>query len=38
MNILLLVAAPFAGYMYDIQGSYTMSFLVLAASNFLPDG
>jgi MFS family permease len=35
MNILLLLAAPFAGYMYDLQGTYTMAFLVLAVLNFL---
>jgi sugar phosphate permease len=35
MNILLLIAAPFAGYMYDLQGTYTMAFLVLAGLNFL---
>ena len=35
MNILLLGAGPFAGYMYDWQGSYTIAFLVLAGFNFL---
>ena len=35
MNILLLAAAPFAGYMRDVQGSYTDAFLVLAGLNFL---
>jgi sugar phosphate permease len=35
MNVLLLVASPFAGFMRDIQGTYTMAFLVLAGLNFL---
>ena len=35
MNILLLGAGPFAGYMYDWQESYTVAFLVLAGFNFL---
>ena len=35
LNILLLVAAPFAGYMYDTQGSYTSAFLILAALSFI---
>ena len=35
MNILLLGAAPFAGYMYDINGSYNLAFEILAALNFL---
>jgi sugar phosphate permease len=35
MNILLLVASPFAGFMRDIQGTYTFAFLVLAGLNFL---
>ena len=35
MNVLLLVAAPFAGYMRDIQGTYSTAFLVLAILNFL---
>ena len=34
MNGLLLIASPFAGYMYDWQQSYTIAFLVLAAFNF----
>ena len=34
MNGLLLIASPFAGYMYDWQGSYTIAFLVLAAFNY----
>ena len=35
MNVLLLVAAPFAGYLRDIQGTYTTAFITLAALNFL---
>ena len=35
LNILLLVAAPFAGYMYDTKGSYTSAFLILAALSFV---
>ncbi len=35
MNILLLVASPFAGYMRDVQGTYTNAFLILAGLNFL---
>ena len=34
MNVLLLVASPFAGFMRDVQGNYTTAFLVLAALNF----
>ncbi len=34
MNILLLIAPPLAGYMYDIQGTYTMSFNIFAALSF----
>ena len=34
MNALLLLSSPFAGYMYDWQGSYTIAFLVLAAFNY----
>ena len=34
MNVLLLVAAPFAGYLRDIQGTYTTAFITLAALNF----
>ena len=33
--ILLLLASPFAGLMYDLQGTYTTAFLALAALNFL---
>ncbi len=35
MNLLLLIASPFAGYMRDVQGTYSTAFLVLAALNFL---
>ena len=35
MNGLLLISSPFAGYMYDWRGSYTIAFLVLAAFNFI---
>ncbi len=35
MNILLLAASPFAGYMYDWQESYTVAFLVLSGFNFV---
>jgi hypothetical protein len=35
MNVLLLVAAPFAGFMRDIQGTYTLAFMTLAGLNFL---
>jgi sugar phosphate permease len=35
MNVLLLVASPFAGFMRDIQGTYTVAFLVLAGLNLL---
>jgi sugar phosphate permease len=35
MNVLLLMASPFAGFMRDVQGTYTTAFLVLAALNFL---
>jgi len=35
LNILLLISAPFAGYMYDTQGSYTIAFLILAALSFI---
>ncbi len=35
MNGLLLLSSPFAGYMYDWQGSYTNAFLVLAGFNFM---
>ena len=35
MNILLLVASPFAGYLRDVQGTYTNTLLILAGLNFL---
>ena len=35
MNLLLLVASPFAGWMYDRYGTYALAFLILAALNFL---
>lgn len=35
MNILMLVAAPFAGWMRDTRGNYEMAFLILAAFSFL---
>ncbi len=35
MNLLLLIASPFAGYMRDVQGTYSTSFLVLAGLSFL---
>ena len=35
MNVLLLVASPFAGYLRDVQGTYSNAFLILAGLNFL---
>ena len=35
MNILLLGASPYAGFMYDLKGDYTIAFGTLAALNFL---
>ena len=35
MNLLLLMAAPLAGYMRDVQDSYTQAFYLLAGLNFL---
>ena len=35
MNVLLLVGSPFAGYLRDVQGTYSMAFLILAGLNFL---
>ena len=35
MNILLLISSPMAGYMRDVQGTYTQAFLILAGLNFL---
>ena len=34
MNFLLLIAPPLAGYMRDVQGTYTMAFNLLAALSF----
>jgi sugar phosphate permease len=35
MNVLLLISSPFAGYMYDVQGTYEVAFFTLAGLNFL---
>ncbi len=35
MNILMLVAAPFAGWVRDTQGSYELAFLSLAGCSFV---
>ena len=35
MNLLLLIASPFAGWMYDEYGTYTLAFLILAGLNFV---
>ena len=35
MNILMLVAPPFAGWIRDVHGDYTLAFWVLAACSFL---
>ena len=35
MNVLLLFASPFAGYIKDVQGSYANAFLILALLNFI---
>ena len=35
MNLLLLVASPFAGWMYDQYGSYDLAFLILAGLNLV---
>ena len=35
MNVLLLISSPLAGYMRDVQGTYTDAFLLLAALNLL---
>ncbi len=35
MNILMLVAAPFAGWMRDTRGNYEAAFLILAGCSFL---
>ena len=34
MNVLLLGASPFAGWMYDEYGTYSLAFLILAGLNF----
>ena len=33
MNLLLLIASPFAGWMFDQRGSYDLAFLILAGLN-----
>ncbi len=35
MNLLLLIASPFAGWMYDRYGTYDLAFLILAGLNLL---
>ena len=35
MNLLMLIAAPFAGWIRDTQGSYEVAFLSLAGCSFL---
>ena len=35
MNLLLLIASPFAGWMYDQYGTYSLAFLILAGMNFV---
>ncbi len=35
MNLMLLAASPFAGWMYDQYGTYALAFLILAGLNFL---
>tara|TARA_B100000315_G_scaffold251158_1_gene285472 strand:+ start:3438 stop:4667 length:1230 start_codon:yes stop_codon:yes gene_type:complete len=35
MNILMLFSAPFAGYIRDTTGTYTLAFLILGGLNFL---
>ena len=35
MNLLLLTASPFAGWMFDQRGSYDLAFLVLAGLNMV---
>ena len=35
MNLLLLVASPFAGWMFDQYGSYDLAFLILAGLNLV---
>jgi OFA family oxalate/formate antiporter-like MFS transporter len=38
MNVLLLAAPLFAGIMFDLQGSYTVPFIAVAAVSFLGSG
>ena len=35
MNIMMLFSAPFAGYIRDTTGTYTLAFLILGGLNFL---
>ena len=35
MNVLLLFASPFAGWMYDQYGTYSLAFLILAGLNLV---
>ena len=35
MNLLLLIASPFAGWMFDQYGSYDLAFLILAGLNLV---
>ncbi len=35
MNLLLLIASPFAGWMYDQYGTYSLAFLILAGLNII---
>ena len=35
MNLLLLIASPFAGWMFDQYGSYSLAFLILAGLNLV---
>ena len=35
MNLLLLIASPFAGWMFDQYGSYDLAFLILAGLNMV---
>ena len=38
MNVLLLITPLFAGYMFDLRGSYTIPFTVIAGMSFLGAG
>ena len=38
MNLLLLIASPFAGWMFDQYGSYDLAFLILAGLNLVGAG